>query len=76
MLSGKSIGKSTLFSSSLFQPYRVGSTVGGPAFIVAYHTMACKCALFTFSLKDSSVRGKNCKEEAVFLALDVLCTKT
>ena len=39
-LSGKLMGASTLFSSSLLQPYRVGSTAGGSASIVA--SFGCK----------------------------------
>ena len=71
MLSGKPEGASTLHSSSLLEPYRVGSNARKSASLVAYHTMACKCTLLTFSLKDSSAVGKDCKGGVAFLALDI-----
>ena len=48
MLSGKRMGTSTLLSSSLLQPYRVGFTGGGSDSIVTYDTMAGN-ALFLHS---------------------------
>ena len=48
MVSCKPMGTSTLFSSSFLQPYRVGSTAGGSAYIVAYYTMACKSLLLYY----------------------------
>ena len=75
MLSGKPMGTSNLFSSFLLQQYRAESTVGGSASIVTYHTVAYRCALFTFFLKDLSVGGAFFLALNVFVYQDIHCTK-
>ena len=41
--------------------------------MVAYHSMTCKCVLFTFWSKDFSAGGRYRKRWAVFVALGFLC---
>ena len=65
MLSGKRMCTITLLSSSLLQPYRVGFNGGESASIVTYDTMAGKCTLFKFFLKNSCAGSKYFKGGAV-----------
>lgn len=75
MLSGIPTCASTVFSSSLLQPYRVGIPCWEISFhcIIPHHGLPCQ--YYKFSIKDSFVGGKDCKGKTVFVALDVFVTR-